>query len=87
MIKDSQIIEIFKSLDDKEAFVTLHDGRELVVWNIAWAYDTADDFAHITSNISPSKEGTTIDLFYTSEIKAISHNGNQVNFRPIDIFN
>ncbi len=78
MEKDSHIIEIFNLLDDKEAIVTLHNGRELKVWNIAWGYDDSEDFAHITSNISPSKEGTTIDFFNTSEIKSISNNVNLI---------
>lgn len=78
MEKDSHIIEIFKLLDDKETIVTFHDGKELKVWNIAWGYDESDDFAHITSNMSPSKKGTSIDFFYTNEIKTISNNGNLI---------
>lgn len=78
MEKDSHIIEIFNFLNDTEAIVTLGDGRELKVWNIAWAYDESDDFAHITSNISPTKEGASIDFFYTNEIKTIANNGEQI---------
>jgi len=88
--KDSHIIEIFKLLDAQEAIVTLCDGRVLKVWNIVWGYDESDDFAHITTNISPTKEGTSIDSFYTNEIKTIANNGGQIfssdeKLKPINL--
>ena len=36
--------------------------------NIAWGQDMGDDFEHLTSNISPSADGATIDLFFTDEV-------------------
>lgn len=78
MKKDSHIIEIFNFLDNTETNVTLHDGKELKVWNITWGYDESEDYAHITSNISPIKEGTSIDFFHTNEIKTISNNREQL---------
>ena len=46
----------------------LRDGRSLVVYNIAWGYDEGDDWAHVTSNISPSLAGVAVDFFCTSAV-------------------
>jgi len=49
--------------------VVLRDGRWLIVHNIAWGYDMGDQYAHITSNISPSMAGDPIDFFLTSGVR------------------
>jgi len=41
------------------------------VRNIAWGYDEGDDWAHITSNISPAIEGAPIDFFSTRDVLRI----------------
>ena len=69
MIKDQKIIDVFKERDGNETKVELKNGKKISVWNIAWGYDIDDEFAHITSNISPKIENATIDLFSTSEIR------------------
>lgn len=73
--KDEHIIELFKQSDNTELIVTLDNEVEVIVWNIAWGYDQMDEYAHITTNISPDKEGSTIDTFYTSEIGTIVKSG------------
>ncbi|MBK7213676.1 MAG: hypothetical protein IPH88_10375 [Bacteroidales bacterium] len=78
MKKDSHLVEMFNFFQDKELTVILNNGDELKVWNSAAGYDELDDFAHISSNVSPSMEGRTIDYFYTNEIKRILFNRNQI---------
>ena len=69
--KDKSIIDIFKSRDGLETKVELKNGRLISVWNIAWSYDIGDEFAHITTNISPNIDNATIDFFFTNEISKI----------------
>lgn len=49
----------------------LSDNRALTVLNVAWGEDMGDDFEHLTSNVSPWVDGTSIDLFFTDEIVKI----------------
>ena len=69
--KDKSIIDIFKSRDGLETKVEFKNGRLISVWNIAWGYDIGDEFAHITTNISPNIDNATIDFFFTNEISKI----------------
>ena len=46
----------------------LRDGRSLIVYNVAWGYDEGNDWAHVTTNISPSLAGVAVDFFYTSAV-------------------
>lgn len=69
--KDNEILEQLKRRDGIETEIILKDGTKLLVWNIAWGYDLGDDFAHITTNISPNIENAEIDFFYTNEIEEI----------------
>jgi hypothetical protein len=69
--KDQSIIDIFKSRDGLETKVELKNGKLISVWNIAWGYDIGDEFAHITSNISPNIDNATIDFFFSTEISKI----------------
>lgn len=71
MYMDQNIIEILKSRDGRLTTVHLADKRALNVWNIAWGYDIGNEFAHITTNISPEIKNTDIDYFYTNEILKI----------------
>ena len=45
--------------------------RSLEVFNIAWGEDMGDDYEHLTTNISPDIDGTTVDLFFTDEVARI----------------
>lgn len=71
MIKDKHIIEIFLTTDQIEKIVHLDNNSLLIVWNIAWGYDVGDEYAHITTNISPEITNCGIDFFYTNEIQKI----------------
>ncbi|MEO8254577.1 MAG: hypothetical protein ABI554_09345 [Flavobacterium sp.] len=76
MIKDQHIIEIFKTTNQIEKVVYLDNKSSLTVWNIAWGYDIGDEFAHITTNISPEIKNSDIDFFYTNEIQNIEDRTN-----------
>ena len=76
MIKDQHIIEVFKTTDQLEKAVYLDNNTILKVFNIAWGYDIGDDFAHITTNISPKIRNSDIDYFYTNEIQKIEDGTN-----------
>lgn len=65
---DAAIIALLNDRDGMPTTVTLRDGRELTVWNIAWGYDIGDDYAHITTNCSPSVGDLPLDFFYTNEV-------------------
>jgi len=69
--KDKDIIDTFQSRDGLETKVQLKNGRLISVWNIAWGYDIGDEFAHITTNISPNIDNATVDFFFTNEISKI----------------
>lgn len=76
MVKDKHIIEIFKTTDQIEKVVYLDNNLVLTVWNIAWGYDHGDEFAHITTNISPEITNCDIDYFCTNEIHKIEDRAN-----------
>jgi hypothetical protein len=48
--------------------VRLRDGSQHLVRDIAWGYDLGDEYAHITTNVSPGGEGLPIDFFYSDAI-------------------
>lgn len=62
---------ILKHRDAIPTTVELCDGRVLLVYNIAWGQDIGDAEYHVTTNISPSLDGATIDLFWTHEVLRI----------------
>jgi len=68
---DTEIIDLLRSRDSQPTEVHLRDGQILTVFDIAWGYDIGDQYAHVTSNVSPSVEGRSIDLFFTTEIEQI----------------
>lgn len=70
--EDKRIIEILKTRDTLETHVQLKSGKVAKLWSIAWGYDMGDDFAHITTNISPEQPEQDIDFFYTHEIVKIN---------------
>lgn len=49
----------------------LRDGRRLSVINVAWGYDIGDEYAHVTSNISPGIDGESVDFFFTSDVEIV----------------
>ena len=53
--------------------VSLRDGQQLRVFDIAWGRDMGVEFDHITTNISPGpSEEHAIDFFLTSEVVGVS---------------
>ena len=68
MVADESMLAVLHERDGKPTRAILRDGRSLIVYNIAWGYDIGDDWAHITSNISPSLEDVAVDFFYTSDV-------------------
>ena len=61
--RDVQVLAVLQARDGVLTEVAHVNGRRLRVWNIAWGYDEADCFAHITSNCSPFIEGEALDVF------------------------
>lgn len=70
-MKDQHIIDIFLGYDQLEKLIYLDDGTVLTAWNIAWGYDIGDEYAHVTTNISPEIKNASIDYFYTNQIERI----------------
>jgi hypothetical protein len=66
-----KLIEILKTRDTLLTKLEMNDGKILDVWNIAWGYSIGDDFAHVTTNISPDQEDYAIDCFYTNEVTKV----------------
>lgn len=69
---DIEIINLLVDRDGIPTLVTLKGGRGLTVHNIAWGYDDGDEYAHVTTNISPSLDGASIDYFLTNDIEAVT---------------
>lgn len=68
---DEELLELLHARDGSPTEVVLDDGRVLTVDNIAWAYDTGEIHAHVTANISPAAEHTTVHVFSTGEVAAV----------------
>ena len=68
---DESLIRLLQERDGRSSVVLLRDGRRLDVWNIAWGYDMGDEYAHVTTNISPTVEGASIDFFFTNDVTAV----------------
>jgi hypothetical protein len=69
----ARIVEVLSKRDGVRTRVTLNDGRELNVHNIAWGQDKADPEFHVTTNISPApKVPHSIDIFGTEEVASIA---------------
>jgi hypothetical protein len=68
----ARIIPLLRNRDGQLTIVTMSDGRVFKVFNVAWGKDEGEDYEHVTTNISPSIESQTVDLFLTSEVAGIS---------------
>ncbi|GAA0937251.1 hypothetical protein GCM10009554_25380 [Kribbella koreensis] len=65
---DEALIELFNGRDGELSEVVLRDGQRLRVLNIAWGYDLGDEYAHVTTNISPFVDGMPIEFFFTEDV-------------------
>ena len=68
---DESLLEVLRMRDREASEVVLRDGKKLTVFNIAWGYDMGDEFAHVTSNISPEVDNADIDFFFTNQVVRI----------------
>jgi hypothetical protein len=68
---DEDLVKLLHDRDGVETVVMLQDGRRLVVYDIAWGYDIGDQWAHVTTNISPGREGAAVDVFWTSAVASV----------------
>jgi hypothetical protein len=66
---------MFQERDGTETRVQMRDGSVLTVFNIAWGYDVGDQFAHVTTNISPDVTGASVDFFWTNDVVHVSDPG------------
>ena len=69
---DIEVIALLASRDGIPTLVTLNAGSQCTVHNIAWGYDVGDEYAHVTTNVSPEIDGASIDFFFTSDIQSIT---------------
>jgi hypothetical protein len=69
---DDEVINLLVERDGIATTVTLKNGLGLTVHNIAWGYDIGDEYAYVTTNISPDIEGASVDVFVTNDIESIS---------------
>ncbi|GHF00499.1 hypothetical protein GCM10017786_36690 [Amycolatopsis deserti] len=79
--RDDAIIQLLRQRDGVLTHVVLRDGKRLDVWNIAWGYDLGDEYAHVTTNISPDID-RQIDFFWTVDITAIVDPATGESLRP-----
>jgi hypothetical protein len=66
--RDEALLAMFQARDGSPLRAVLCNGNVLTVFNIAWGYDLGDEYAHVTSNVSPPVEGSAVDLFFTSDV-------------------
>ncbi|MFE7709760.1 hypothetical protein ACFU6I_29125 [Streptomyces sp. NPDC057486] len=69
--RDETLLQVLQDRDGLPSEVVLDDGKRLTVFNIAWGYDLGDEYAHVTTNISPDVEGASTDFFQTGSVVAI----------------
>jgi hypothetical protein len=70
--RDEAFIALLQERDGRLTRVEMRDGSVLRVFNIAWGYDMGDEFAHVTTNVSPFIEGESVDLFWTNDVANVS---------------
>ena len=69
--QDEAILRLLQERDGSASQVVLSDGKKLTVFNIAWGYDLGDEFAHVTTNISPGVKDSAVDFFFTESVTAV----------------
>ena len=75
MTKDQgeQIKHILESRSGLLTEVRLASGQTFAVHNVAAGHDMGVDFAHFTTNISPSPEGPhTVDFFHADQVDRVT---------------
>ena len=69
--EDKELIQLLHTRDGIATEILLKNGEKKKVWNIAEGYDLGEAYANLTTNCSPSIEGTPIEIINTSEISQI----------------
>jgi hypothetical protein len=69
---DRTILRLLRDRDGIPSEVVLRDGSRLLIFNISWGYDPAAVSAQVTTNISPSIGGVSVDVFTTDTVVAIN---------------
>jgi hypothetical protein len=69
--EDDEVVDVLRSRDGIPTEVVLEDGQHLLVLNIAWGYDDREPAAHVTTNVSPSVEGYSVDFFLTTNVTRV----------------
>jgi hypothetical protein len=80
--RDGDLIALLNERDGGATRVEMRDGSALTVFNIAWGYDMGDEFAHVTTNISPPIDGATTDHFRTNDVAHVSDAGDGMVLFP-----
>jgi len=70
-VRDAALINKFVERNGMPTIAVFKDGEETIIFNIAWGYDQGDEFAHITTNISPEIDGASVDFFFSNELAAL----------------
>ena len=68
---DGELLDLLVRRDGTPTVVTLRSGQQVTVHNIACGYDISDEYAHVTTNISPEIAGASIDVFFTNDVQSI----------------
>jgi hypothetical protein len=65
---DLKIVQVLRERDGRWTRIELMGGGSYRAVNIAWGYDIGDEWAHVTTNISPPRKGASISFFHTSDV-------------------
>jgi hypothetical protein len=69
---DQELIDLLVAREGIWTEVELFDGKTLRVLNIAWGYDQGDEYAHVTTNCSPSPgRRVPMDFFFTNDVTRV----------------
>lgn len=68
---DTTLIDMLRERDGERTTVVMADGTRRIVFNIACGYDMGDQFAHVTTNISPRVDGAATDFFFTHDVREV----------------
>lgn len=73
--RDEALLALFHAHDRSPLRVVLRSGSILTVFNIAWGYDSGDEYSHVTTNMSPDVEGSEVDFFFTDDVDRVLERG------------
>lgn len=65
---DTDLINLLVTRDGAPTLVSVLEGDTFTVFNIAWGYDLGDEYAHVTTNVSPFIPDVQIAVFSTDRV-------------------